>query len=292
MNLMISSLSLSSRKFYAHALSSFRQFVVVHLLKDNWFPASVWSISTYVAFMINKGLAPSTVSSHLSVLSFFHKIVGCQDPTSTFFVKKMVIGANKLYKTVDHRSPISIELLRKLVDSTDYVSKSSYESLLFKSLYILMFHAFLRIGEVTSSVNNILFSNVQVTAQSVSITFQKFKHHSGFPIVISIPFSGNRYCPVLLTAAYLVQRGNFPGPFFAFPGSVPIQPSYFNSVFASSLAWAKCSDPNIKPHSFRIGAATWAASKGFSDNQIQVMGRWKSSAFKKYIRIQTFNISL
>ena len=37
-------------------------------------------------------------------------------------------------------------------------------------------------------------------------------------------------------------------------------------------------------HSFRIGAATWAAAKGFTDTQIRQLGRWKSNAFLNYIR--------
>ena len=37
--------------------------------------------------------------------------------------------------------------------------------------------------------------------------------------------------------------------------------------------------------------ATTAAAKGYSDAQIQTMGRWKSGAFKKYIRIPTISIT-
>ena len=37
-------------------------------------------------------------------------------------------------------------------------------------------------------------------------------------------------------------------------------------------------------HSFRIGAASTAAAVGFSDSIIQLLGRWKSSAFLAYIR--------
>ena len=42
-----------------------------------------------------------------------------------------------------------------------------------------------------------------------------------------------------------------------------------------------------KSHSFRIGAASMAAEQGLSDAQIRLMGRWKSNAFKKYIRINS-----
>jgi hypothetical protein len=44
-------------------------------------------------------------------------------------------------------------------------------------------------------------------------------------------------------------------------------------------------------HSFRIGAATFSAECGFSDTQIRAMGRWRSDAFLKYIRIPSLSSS-
>jgi hypothetical protein len=70
----------------------------------------------------------------------------------------------------------------------------------------------------------------------------------------------------------------------------PITISFFNSQLQLSLKCTGLNVKNYKTHSFRIGAATTAWAKGFSEEQIQQMGSWNSKTFKKFIRIPLLSL--
>ena len=53
---------------------------------------------------------------------------------------------------------------------------------------------------------------------------------------------------------------------------------------ARCLKFCGLDTSRYKGYSFRIGAASHAADKGFSDAQFRTLGRWKSDAFHLYIR--------
>ena len=91
-------------------------------------------------------------------------------------------------------------------------------------------------------------------------------------------------CPVNLLLAYLNLRGTSPGPLFCWPDLSPISRNFFTKALADSLRFCDLDVSGYKSHSFRIGAASWAAFKGMSDAQIRAFGRWKSNAFLRYIR--------
>ncbi|KAI2647906.1 Pro-Pol polyprotein [Labeo rohita] len=73
-------------------------------------------------------------------------------------------------------------------------------------------------------------------------------------------------------------------PLFTDDFNRPATRFWFQKHLKSILLLSGTPADNFSSHSFRIGAATTAAQKGLSQQQIQALGRWSSEAFKSYIR--------
>ena len=58
----------------------------------------------------------------------------------------------------------------------------------------------------------------------------------------------------------------------------------FVEAIRAALSAAGVDESKYNGHSFRIGAATTAAAKGFEDLAIKTLGRWRSVAYLDYIR--------
>ena len=62
---------------------------------------------------------------------------------------------------------------------------------------------------------------------------------------------------------------------------------HFRNCLSNSLVKAGLPPSQYKTHSFRIGAASTAPALDITNEDIQHMGRWKSLAFKRYVRMPT-----
>lgn len=104
-------------------------------------------------------------------------------------------------------------------------------------------------------------------------------------VTISVGRTGKQLCPVVALLAYLSVRGGQEGPLFQHYDQRPLTKAAFVDHVRRTLTLAGVDDRNYAGHSFRIGAATAAATAGVDDSLIQTLGRWKSSAYLAYIRV-------
>ena len=289
--LLAASLAPSSTVQYQRAWARYKLFCK-DIQASTFFPASVATLSLFITHLASPPITASaaTIATTISAISYFHKLSGVEDPTGHFLIRKILKGTSKLHPAADLRIPIAPSVLQALIVSSKDIASSPYEAVLIAAMFSLMFHAFLRIGEVTVSPHNLSYGQVVVSTIGITVTFITFKHSLGNPMALAIPPSSLPTCPVKLLQSYLRKRGSSPGPLFCYPGLAGISPAQFRTFLNMALARCNLSSLWITPHSFRIGAATFAASKGSSTSQIQAMGRWKSSAFLKYIRIQSITL--
>ena len=92
--------------------------------------------------------------------------------------------------------------------------------------------------------------------------------------------AGDDICPVKALLDYLRLRGQKEDPLFMWKDGLPLQKPQFNKLAVKLPA------EKFAGHSFRIGAATTAASAGLEDSTIQTLGRWKSSSYLLYIGLE------
>ena len=90
---------------------------------------------------------------------------------------------------------------------------------------------------------------------------------------------------------YLQRRGNDSGPLIRFVDKSPLTREKLNSRLQRIIA-AGGWQGRYTLHSFRVGAATTAASLGFPDYLIKALGRWSSEAYQVYIKLPQHRLQL
>lgn len=138
---------------------------------------------------------------------------------------------------------------------------------------------------MSRALNVVQFQNTSVSRKAVTIHLLNHKTQKTDKPIQLILRKQSRNCPVKALKAYFLLRGNVSGPLFLTSVNSPLTLSAFRDVFKSLLRFAKLSPSRYKLHSFRIGACTQAILSGTPENEVMRMGRWKSNAFKRYIRI-------
>ena len=287
--LLDASLTNSSASSYTHAWRLFINFAEKFDLPSD-IPVKQHILAIYVTYLFSQDYAASTIASYLSAISYIHKLNNMYDPCASFIIQKLLVAARKLKPPQDVRLPITKAILHKISDALRYTVSSSFERVMFKSMFLLAFYAFLRIGEITSgqtisNKNLISFKQIFIEKDKITIKFLSYKHHMGKPFLLTIYSAhDSNYCPVKCLHDYVSIRGAQDGPLFCYVPDIPVSRIKFATVLKNSLGFSHHQFGKITCHSFRIGMASHCADIGMSDSKIRLLGRWKSDAFKSYIR--------
>lgn len=286
----------ATKSVYGNALRALNLFLQTFYPGNCVETCSLEMLLLFISFLYKKGRSANTISTYIAALSYIFKMKGVTDLSSHFLVQKMLRGAKRLSASPDMRRPITLSVLSDLLDSLSHVCNSFYQQKLFTAMFLLAFHAFLRIGEITVrgkenpnllQLENISVQSSQTKSPTIVVMMSNFKHNaSKQTVALHIQSQRhNKFCPVTHFNNFLHLRGGKSGPLFCYRDLSPITRTEFCSVLNASLLFANYDTKTYKSHSFRIGAATTAHMLGLSDSKIRAMGRWHSDSYLRYIRI-------
>lgn len=286
---------------YRTAINSYHKFHLHVTGTSPVFPVPVDKLVQYISWLYQNGKSANTIITYVAGLTSYHRMMGFEDPTQCFLIKKILKGVQNLSAGPDMRLPITPSILDQLISGLEHTSPNRYDNKLLRAMFTLSFFAFLRIGEITktgtgSTQHIIQFSNITMDTKhkkpkEMVLSLRYFKHHSSRrPVNLKIVCQKcKNICPVSAMKSFRKARGSTPGPLFTFDGVTPITQSYYTSRLKEVVSFIGLDTSMYKPHSFRIGAASTAFQCQIPEENIRLMGRWNSDAVKRYFRIPVFD---
>lgn len=291
--LLHSSLSESTKASYKRSWMLFQQFCLQGNV-SNKLPISEITLCNLIVYLFEQNYSPSSITSMVSAISYVYKSFNIPDHSQSL-VRKNIFGANKSAKAPDYRLQITSSILVKLVNALQFTVPNFFNRLLLQCLFSVAFHGFFRMGELIAKSS----SNYACIIQRKDVCFNGnssveliLRHsktmHNTHPITISLSkFSPPQVCPVTTLQLYLSVQKHRNGPLFQFHSGSTVSYQFVSTNLQNTVKFIGLNSQWYKGHSFRIGAATEAAKRGLSQIEIQKLGRWKSDAVHKYIRINS-----
>ena len=292
-HLLNSALRPSTRLSYVNTWQNFEKFSMAFNYCTR-LPINAHIIALYITHLWRSNLKPSTIRTYLSAISYFHKINEQEDPTNSYFVKQVLKGATRSNKLVSKQlKPFSKTLLLRVFNNIEKLYAFRYEQYLYKALLSLSYYACLRAGEavISNSDNHTLhLDNIDIVSNnSITLKFKSYKHcNSPTTKFIINPASNTIICPVKNLSNFLALRPNSPGPLFIFIDGTPVTRTHYSEFIKYAVNFIGLDPSNYNTHSVRIGRATDLALSGVSHDIIKRTGRWSSSAYLNYIRLDNF----
>ena len=291
----------ATQKAYQAAMKRFATFCTTFSI-HNPFPLTELLLSYYAAHLADQGLAPQTIKSYLAALRNAQIGMGLPDPrdhSSMPLLKRVQAGISRIrQQSGTHRQrirlPITPAILRQI--KRQLTSSMNPNRVIIWAIACSAFFGFFRLGELLpesakafSTTTGLTWGDVALDRHQapsmVQFHLKKSKTDQlGKGVDVVVGATGDDLCPVKAITSFVEARGSNPGPFFQDPeGTIATKPWFINEL-RGLLTQAGLPQSDFAGHSFRIGAATTAALAGIEDSAIQVLGRWRSSAFLGYVR--------
>lgn len=287
---ILHSLAPRSQATYRSGWSSYLQFCYLHRLAH--LPPTESSLSYYVSSLADRLLTHATIKVYLSAIVYHAGLLGHSvDLESMRRLHYALIGirraqGGRLSRPL--RDPITRQHLLALRHHLT-ISYLPLDALMLWAAFTAAFFGLLRSSEYTSPSAS---STSSATLWRSHVSFSRDASRATLFLPISKTDQFGRgvdvrlfslpslLCPVSALRHYLSARSSASAPLFLFANGDFLT----RDRVADVLRQVFPAQPNLNTHSFRIGGASALANAGVPDYAIQILGRWSSDSFLRYLR--------
>ncbi|KAK6987608.1 DNA breaking-rejoining enzyme [Favolaschia claudopus] len=292
-------LASNTRRTYSTGQRSFINFVKLYSLYNDSgsiLPATQPAVMSWIASLAGR-VQPKTIKNYLSAVRSLHVDADlpfsiCESPV----VQRLIRGIKRYHGEKDRKpvQPITRPILLTILAQLRPGAVPGHTTLY--AAYCLAYAGLLRSGEITVGSGkdaslNLTRENVEFVpnfdnCEYINLTLPHSKtdpFRKGVTITIAAAH-GQPSCPVAALKRLFTELPRVSNaPLFEGVDGKPLHYKAFVAGIRTSLAAAGIDPSGYAGHSFRRGAATEAAAAGYNDYEIQLLGRWRSDAYKLYI---------
>lgn len=235
-------------------------------------------------------VSTSTIKRYLTGLRMWHALHDAAFPSiDANRVRLLLKSCSKTESRIQSRQRTGLNL-RDILDLSDRLTSSNLNDLVTKAVILTAFWGLARLGELTLNKDHpavflrrkdVKFS-IDGTRAHLHLRMAKTAKHGEIQL-IRLQAQPNRLDPINVLRELLTRiHGRPDDPLFPdTSGAVPISRSQV-------ARFLKANGPQDTykwgGHSLRIGGASFQHASGRSVDSLKRLGRWKSSAYKSYVR--------
>ena len=233
-----------------------------------------------------------SVKHELDALRSWHVDLGLSlDGFSQGRLERAVRGIKRSLglRPATSKLPITLPLLRAILEALPRSSSlSAWDRQVVAAAFAISFACFLRCGEVTWDAANptsLLVGSITWHAAYAILLLPASKtdpFRLGAPLVV--PRVGGIKCPYAALRLICPPERHASVPLFGLQdGLRPLTRSTFLHHLRLAISHLGLDTRQYAGHSFRRGAATWAAAQGVDADTIKLLGRWTSDCYRRYV---------
>ena len=269
------------------------------------------NVIIFVSWLIKRGLTAATINSYISGLRTIHLTQGIDQPALRPPIISSIIEGKSHIDTIKNRLrskpkrvPVTLKVLKLIKAKINAWDESDQMRLLVWAVCLICFFGGFRIHEILSKNQtcfdpaftllgrDIRLAQVRVKSTTVSVLQILIKSPKedriGREVIIDVYETKGKFCPIKYYKKWLDSNPPCSSrkPAFLKPNGAPLTGKDFNKILKQLLSpHIDYNKARISTHSFRGGMATLLGQLGYSDEEIQAMGRWSSRAFESYMKM-------